>query len=336
MLFEAWGTKVILAGDVGATKILLEAGDFRSGAWTPAIQRRYLVADFDDFPAVIARFWTDWQEVRPARARITAAAIGAAGPLQGKSITLTSRAWKIDSDTIFRKIDSDTNFPKTRVLNDLAAAAHGLASMGGRDVRTVQPGRVEAGEPRVILGVGTGLGVAYLVPNKSSPTPFSVLPGEGGHVGFSPASAEQAALWQAMFRRHGRVEAEQVCSGAGLANIYEFLQGESAAAPTRRDGAWIAESAARGDATSIKALDLFAECLGNIAADHALATLARGGVYLAGGVIAKLAPSFNVERFRSAFAAKGVFSTQLMKIPVKLVTNERIALIGAASVAAAL
>ena len=326
---------MILAGDVGATKILLEAGDFRSGGWEPVIARRYLNADFDNFHAVIARFLEEWDAVKPARARITAAAIGAAGPLQGNTITMTHRAWKIDSDTIFRKIDSDTIFPKVRVLNDLAAAAHGLEAMSGRDVRTIQPGRAAANEPRVILGVGTGLGVAYLIPNAKG---FQVVPGEGGHMGFSPASVEQAALWQALFLEHGRVEAEQVCSGIGLANIHEFLQGrgECAAAPQRRDAAWISQHAAENEPTCIGALDLFAECLGNIAANHALATMARGGVYLAGGVMAKLAPSFNSERFRSAFAAKSPFSAQLMRTPVKLVTNERIALIGAARVARSL
>ena len=327
---------MILAGDVGATKILLEAGDFRSDRWVAAIARRYLIADFDNFHAVIARFLEEWEAVKPARARLTAAAIGAAGPLQGNTITMTHRAWKIDSDTIFRRF----SIPRVRVLNDLAAAAHGLELMGSREVQTIQPGKAAPGEPRVILGVGTGLGVAYLIPNKSTPTPiFQVLPGEGGHVGFSPASAEQVALWQAMYAQHGRVEAEQVCSGVGLANIYEALRGrgECAAAPEKADAAWISRNAAeKKDPTCIAALDLFAECLGNIAADHALATMARGGVYLAGGVIAKLAPSFNQERFRAAFRAKSLFSAQLMRIPVKLVTNERIALMGAARVAQSL
>jgi glucokinase len=327
---------VILAGDVGATKILLEAGDFRSDAWKPVIQRRYLIADFDNFGAVIARFLEEWDAVKPPRARLTAAAIGAAGPLQGDTITMTHRAWKIASDTIIRRF----GIPKARVMNDLAAAAHGLGSMTAREVITLQPGKAAPTEPRVLLGVGTGLGVAYLVPtNKSPPTPFMVVPGEGGHVGFSPASAEQAALWQWMFRQHGRVEAEQLCSGMGLVNIYEFLQGrgECAATPERRDPAWILQNAAENkEPACINALDLFAECLGNVAADHALAVMARGGVYLAGGVIAKLAPSFNIEKFRSAFAAKSLFSAQLMKIPVKLVSNERIALIGAARVAESL
>jgi glucokinase len=203
---------VILAGDVGATKILLQAGAFRSGRWTPAVARRYLIADFDNFHAVIARFLEDWDAEKPARARITSAAIGAAGPLQGNTVTMTHRAWKIDSDTIFRRF----GIPRVRVLNDLAAAAHGLESMTSRDMVTIQPGKSVPNEPRVVLGVGTGLGVAYLVPSGNG---FQVVPGEGGHVGFSPAGAEQAALWQALFAKHGRVEAESLCSGMGLTII---------------------------------------------------------------------------------------------------------------------
>lgn len=104
-----------------------------------------------------------------------------------------------------------------------------------------------------------------------------------------------------------------------------------------RGSAWIAQTAReKKDPGCIKALDLFAEILGNVAGDHALATLARGGVYLAGGVIAKLAPSFNKEKFRAAFCAKELFAAQMMRIPVKVVTNEKIALIGAARVAEAL
>lgn len=164
-----------------------------------------------------------------------------------------------------------------------------------------------------------------------------VIPGEGGHMGFSPTSAEQAELCRAMMATRPRVEAEELCSGMGISNIYEFMRRRGdcpAGAPERADAAWVSQSAAeRGDATCIATLDLFAECLGNVAGDHALAVMARGGVILAGGVVAKLAPSFNKERFRAAFCAKGHFASELMRIPVKLARNERIALIGAANVA---
>ena len=316
---------MIVAGDVGATKILLEAGDFRSERWQPLLQRRFLIDDFPNFYAVIEAFLAELDSVKPARSRVTAAAVGVAGPVQGTKVRMTHRPWTLDATLLSRRFP----IPKAVLLNDLAAAANGIPLLSPRDMIAIQPGTADPTAPCVVLGVGTGLGVAYLVPRDGE---YEVLPGEGGHVGFSPGSAEQANLWQGMFQRHGRVEAEMVCSGMGLTNVYQVLADER----ERREPAWISERASKGDATCAHALDLVSECLGNVAGDHAMAVLARGGVYLAGGVIAKIAPAFNVPRFREAFCAKGAFSGRLMKIPVKLVTNERLALLGAARAAASL
>lgn len=324
---------MILAGDVGGTKILLEAGDLRSGRWEPLIARRYLIADFDHICAVIERFTVELDEVKPPRTRLTAAALGVAGPVLGNKVKMTNRGWSVDGDMIARRF----GIPRLRIVNDLAAAARGLEALSPRDFITLQPGKAAPDEPRVVLGVGTGLGVAYLVPGGKH---HQVVPGEGGHVGFSPASEQQAELWRALASTRARVEAEQVCSGTGISNIYGFLRRDGdcpAAAPERADPAWISQRAMeKSDATCVAALDLFAECLGNVAGDHALAVMARGGVYLAGGVIAKIAPAFNAERFRAAFCAKSLFSAQMMRIPVKLVRSERLALLGAARLAASL
>ena len=323
---------MILAGDVGATKILLEAGDFRSERWQPVLARRYLIADFPHFYAVIAAFLEEFDRVKPARARIHAAAIGIAGPVQGNKVKMTHRAWTIEGDTIARRFA----IPKARVANDLAAAAHGIDFISTRDMRTIQPGKPAVDAPRVVLGIGTGLGVAYMVPDGKGG--YHVVPGEGGHVGFSPTTPPQTELWKAMSATRGRVEAEELVSGTGIANIYEVLRRRDdcpAGAPARQEPAWISQNAAEGtDSLAVNAMDLFAECLGNVAGDHALAVMARGGIYLAGGVIAKIAPILNIERFRAAFCAKGSFSTHLMKIPVRVVTNERLSLIGAARYAA--
>jgi glucokinase len=173
----------------------------------------------------------------------------------------------------------------------------------------------------VVLGVGTGLGVGYLVPTGSG---RRIVPGEGGHVGFSPASVPQFKLLNHIFTRHGRVEAEDVASGIGLSTIHEFLGHGHAGALA------IGTGALAGDADCLATVDLFSECLGNVAGDHALALMARGGVFLSGGVIAKIAPAIKKDRFLAAFYAKGAFSSQLMRIPVRTVTNDRVVLLGAA------
>ena len=328
---------MILAGDVGATKILLEAGDLRSGRWEPALARRYQVDDYAEISEPIAAFLEELAASRPrSRAKghgITAAALGAAGPALGNRIKMTHRSWIIDGDILGRRFA----IPRVAVVNDLLAAGHGIGLLGPRDFRTLQPGRAAPDAPRVVLGIGSGLGVAYVLPSDGG-NGVQVIPGEGGHMGFSPASARQAELWQGLFATRGRVEAEEVASGLGLSNIYHFLAGRGECPmghPDRRDAAWIGENAASGqDKTCVSALDLFAECLGNIAGDQAIGLVARGGVYLAGGVIAKLTPSLDADAFRAAFCAKGAFSSLLMKIPVKSVVNERAMLLGAAAIAA--
>ena len=318
---------MILAGDVGATKILLEVGETRSGKWQPALARRYVTADAGSFPAVLTAFLGEWNGVREKGQRITAAGFGVAGPAQGNKVKMTHRPLAVDGDAI----ESRFLIPRVRVVNDLAAAARGLDLLGPRDLATVQAGKAAPGEARVVMGVGTGLGIAYLVPGDSGEL---VVPGEGGHVGFSPSTPRQLDLWRSIFQAHGRVATEEIVSGVGLAHVLSFVRGAEAHAHGEKEDTisaeWIAERADKGDLACSGALDLFMECLGNVAGDHALAVMARGGVYLTGGVIARLYGRLAESRFCEAFCAKGAFSAMLMKIPVRAVTNERVVLLGAA------
>ena len=309
---------MILAGDVGATKILLEVGRARSDGWEPAFSRRYALVDFDGMDRVIGQFLDEWSARDDRQGPpIRAAAIGAAGPAEENCIRMVHRPWTIDGTAIARQI----GIPRATVVNDLAAAAAGLAWLGPHDFQTIQPGVTVEGAPTVVLGVGTGLGIAYLIGDE-------VIPGEGGHTGFSPASAEQHAIWAKLMQKHGRVEAEEVASGRGLSNILWALHGEDSPAEAISRQAFD-----KRDPRCTNVLDLFWECLGNIAGDHALAVMARGGVFIAGGVTARIAPSINFSRFRSAFCAKGAMSSLLMKIPVRAIVNENLAVLGAARIA---
>ena len=281
---------MILAGDVGGTKILLEVGEFRSARWRPLLARRYLLDDFASMDAVFDAFLGEWREVRPAGARIAAGVLGVAGPVLGNCVAMTNRPWRLDGE----RLGSRFKVPGLRLINDLAAAAHGLEVLALDDFLTIQDGRAEKGKPRVLLGVGTGLGVAYLLGSGQ------VVAGEGGHVGFSPAIPPQVQLWKMLAKVHPRVEAEHVVCGRAL----------------QRDG-----------------LELFSANLGNVAGDQALNVMATGGVYLCGGVIARIAPTIRREAFRAAFTAKGAHASILMKIPVRAVLNEKIALLGAARAA---
>lgn len=318
---------MILAGDVGGTKILLEVGETRSGRWEAKLAKRYATHDAESFPAVLNDFLGEWNRLRGKDDRIGAAGFGVAGPVEGNKARMTLRPLVVDGDAIAARF----LIPKVKVTNDLAAAARGVQGLTSRDLVTIQEGQPLADSPGVVIGVGTGLGVAYIVPGEAEPR---VIPGEGGHVGFSPASAPEAALWHAIFAVHGRVEGGDIVSGMGLAHVYEFARAAGAhakAAP--EDGVsadWIVERAAQGDPACVHAMDLFLRCMGNIAGDHALAVLARGGVFLSGGVIARVHQQMQRSRFLEAFCAKGAFSAMMMKIPVHAVTNERVVLLGAA------
>ena len=320
---------MILAGDVGATKILLEVGEARSGKWQSALARRYETANVESFPAALTAFLGEWNGLREKGRRITAAGFGVAGPAQGNKVKMTHRPLVVDGDAI----ESRFLIPKVRVMNDLAAAALGLDALGPRDLVSVQAGKAAPGEARVVMGVGTGLGIAYLVPGDDG---YRVVPGEGGHAGFAPSTARQLELWRSRFAAHGRVAAEEIVSGVGLTHVYAFTHGAEAHAHGESEDTisaeWIAEHADKGDTACASALELFMECMGNVAGDHALAVMARGGVYLTGGVIARLYARLADSRFCEAFCAKGALAAALMKIPVRAVINERVALLGAATI----
>lgn len=319
---------MILAGDVGATKILLEVGEFRSDRWQPGLARRYSTVDAENFPALLTEFLGEWNTVREKDQRITAAGFGVAGPAHGNKVKMTHRPLVVDGDAI----SSRFLIPKVLVVNDLAAAAQGIGVLGQRDIATVQEGEADPSSPIVVMGVGTGLGIAYLVPLEEGG--YRVVPGEGGHCGFSPATHDQAQLAQAIVSSHGRCSAEDVCSGRGLRHVFSFMRtrqphekGELEESVTAE---WISERAFAGDSCANSAIELFIECIGTVAGDHALAVMARGGVYLTGGVTARMHERIRAGRFSEMFCAKGEMSSELMSIPVRAVTSERVALMGAA------
>jgi len=319
---------MILAGDVGATKILLEVGRSRSGRWETALVRRFATEDAASLEPVLDEFLRDWR-AKPGARSITAAAFGVAGPVEDNRVKMTNRPWVVDGARIARRF----RIPRVRVVNDLAAIAHGIPWIGPKGLATIQAGRASESDPRVVIGVGTGLGIAYLVPANGT---LNEVAGEGGHMGFGPATLEQAELWRWIFDSGTRVSAESILSGHGLARVHAYVRAKGEHPGKLRDPSpeQITEAGLDGsDAACGAALNLFVECLGTVAGDHALATMARGGVYLAGGIVAKIVPRLQHGRFRDAFCAKPPHSAILARIPVRAVTAERVGMLGAARLA---
>lgn len=315
---------MILTGDIGGTKTLLALHDDDG---TILLSRRYRSRDAATFAALVARF-LDETAARPRRA-----CFGIAGPVLGARVKVTHLPWEIDAGALAARFGME----RVDLLNDFAAAAHGIGALAPADLVTLQAGQPLAERPKLVIGAGTGLGIAYVMGD-------AVLSGEGGHAAFAPADAAQEALWQWLHRRTGRVQVEHVVSGRGLAQIYEYLLEQSAgrAPPGARDALAADDPAAaigrqaleRGDALSLAALDLFVSCYGALAGDQALTVLARGGVYIAGGIAPKLLPRLGQGGFLAAFNDKGSFADLTRTCPVHVVTNPDLPLLGAACHAA--
>lgn len=305
----------ILAGDIGGTKSLL--GVFEDGELRQ--QRRLANADFSDFPDVIAAFLAD---IGMSGSRFDGGCLAVAGPVadDGLRARLTNLPWIIDSAALAARF----GLPMPGLVNDFAAAALGAVTSAPDQLLTLQPGEPLPAAPRLVVGAGTGLGMALLLPEAGG---WRIVPTEGGHVAFAPADATQAALWNFLHDRHGRVTWENVVSGPGLAAVYAFVSGETGAADPGAIG-----QAALADPSSPagRALELFLAAYGAFAGDMALASLPRGGVYLAGGIAARILPALQQGVFLAAFNAKAEHAALVTRMPVHVALDPELGLRGAA------
>lgn len=306
------GGPLQLCGDIGGTKTLL--GLARDGELR--LDRRYANADFSDFGSLLAAFFTD---TRTDASRLDAACLALAGPIadDGASARLTNLPWTIDAAELARRF----GLPPPRLVNDFAAAAIGAVTAATDQLVALQAGEPLAASPRLVVGAGTGLGMAIVLPRDGG---WQCIAGEGGHVAFAPADEQQAALWRFLAQRHGRVTWERVVSGPGLAAIHEFLGGPCLA-PEQ-----VAKRATDDPAdVAARSLELFLDAYGAFAGDMALACLARGGVFLAGGIAAKLADRLPASGFLAAFNAKAEHAAIAARIPVSVATDPLLGLRGA-------
>jgi glucokinase len=303
---------VILCGDIGGTKTLL---GLANGGQLVA-DRRYTNADFPDFGSLLASFFSDTQT---DSVQLAGACLALAGPIadDGTSARLTNLPWTIDAAELARRF----GLPPPRLVNDFAAAAVGAVTAPDDQLALLQAGEPLAEAPRLVVGAGTGLGMAIVLPRDNG---WQCIAGEGGHVAFAPANEQQSALWHFLAQRHGRVTWERVVSGPGLAAIHEFLDGV-VLSPEQ-----VVERA-KGDpaGTAARSLDMFLDAYGAFAGDMALACLARGGVFLAGGIATRLIDRLPVSGFLAAFNAKAEHAAIAARMPVRVATDPLLGLRGA-------
>jgi len=328
---------VILGCDVGGTKTNLALFEEQGGTLRRAHLASYRSGEHASLDEILGRFLA---EAGPGAAP-TAAGFGVAGPVTGGTARVTNLPWEVDAARLARQL----GLPSVALINDVEAHAWALPRLGPADVAWLQA-RAPAAGAAAVIAVGTGVGYSALL---RGPTGAVSLASEGGHADFAPGGETEVSLWRWLRARHGHVSVERILSGAGLAAIHAFLlEARGAPAP-----AWLAEAAARGegpaaisaaglqgrDALCAEAVDLFLDVYGAEAGNWALRTLATGGLYLGGGIAAKLLfPEAAREDWRAhaagrwlrAFHDKGRFRPLLEAIPIGVIVDDKAAVLGAA------
>ncbi len=315
---------MILAGDIGGTKthFALFDEDLHLVA-----ERTYASRDYAACDLILEK----WLSEPLPRARI--ACFGVAGPVKRGHVQTTNLPWVLDAMDLAGRL----GLTRVRLINDLEANAHGIAALGPHDFALLHSGADGAEGNAALISAGTGLGEAGLYWDGTMHRPFAC---EGGHAGFSPRNDMEIELLRHLIARFGPVSWERVLSGPGLVNIYDFLRDTGRA----EEPGWLAQRVRDQDAAAAisqaaldgssplcgMALDLFVSLYGAEAGNLALKVMATGGVYIGGGVAPKIIEKIRGSDFLEAFRDKGPMRPLLSAMPVRVILNEKTALLGAA------
>ncbi|HEX3651657.1 MAG TPA: glucokinase [Rhizomicrobium sp.] len=313
------GNSRILVGDVGGTHARFGIVDTSEKPFRVE-QRADLGTDnYAGFQPALKAYLD-----RAGAGRPDAAAIAVAGPVTNGRVHFTNSGWDVAEDDLRAQ-----GFSQALLINDFAALAYSVAALPATSFHTIGP-HLEgmADEPITILGAGTGFGVSCLARYRDRSVPMAT---EGGHMSFAPRGDDQIAVLKGLAKRFGHVSIERVLSGPGLENVYASLEEIAGHKPPPRSAEEISEGAEAGDEGCRAAQDMFCAIYGAVAGDFALAHGARGGVYIAGGIAAKIEPYLQRSDFRTAFEDKGRLSYFVKPIPTKLILEQNAAFVGAAS-----
>lgn len=318
----------VLAGDIGGTKVLLQIAEADGRSCRVHAEARYESAQYPDFMLLVEEF------LRLTRVHdLRAACFGIAGPVRptadGEAADVTNLPWRIESGALVREL----KIPRVRLINDFQAVGYGIAALGAEDFAVMQQGQRQPRATCALIGAGTGLGQGLLVWANDY---YEAVATEGGHADFAPIDEVQMDLLGYLRGRFGRVSYERILSGPGLVNVYGFflargIPGAPGLLQAEDPPAAITKAAlAAEDPAAVETLRLFVRVYGAQCGNLALTCLATGGVYIAGGIAAKLLPALRKGEFVRAFSDKGRMSALLATIPIDVILNPRVGLIGAA------
>ncbi len=320
-----------LAGDIGGTKTNLAIFSPEAGPRAPLAEATFPSGRYPSLEALVQEFLSQ------VNLKVERATFGVAGPVVAGQSRITNLPWVMDE----LQLQEALGLSGVRLLNDLEAIANGVPSLEPADLHTLNVGERASEGAISIIAPGTGLGEAYLTWDGSH---YQAHASEGGHTDFAPINPLEIGLLSYLLERLGHVSYERVCSGRGIPNIYAYLRDSGYA----EEPDWLAEQLAAADDPTpiivnnalksdsacdlcVATLNSFVSILGTEAGNLALKVLATGGVYLGGGIPPRILPALEEGRFWGAFRAKGRMSDLMERMPVHVILNPKVALMGAAS-----
>jgi glucokinase len=308
-----------LLGDIGATNARFAVS--ANGVLGPV--KSFDVVNFRRFADAAATFLKDYCQ----QIEITNAVLAVAGPVEDERCVLTNSSWVIDARELHK-----TFRLQARIVNDFEAVAYSLPALAAADVVGIGGGKAELGAPMAVLGPGSGLGVACLVPGFGKPV---VVPSEGGHATFAATCEREDEIIKHLRRRFGHVSAERVISGEGLENIHQAIVALDGLNVAPQSAADITNGALSGDSeVAREALEKFCGFLGSFAGNVVLTFRARGGAYIAGGISPRILDFMAQSEFRNRFEAKGRFRPYLEAVPSYVIVHPAAAFLGLKSLSA--
>lgn len=322
---------LLLVGDIGGTKTDLLILSLDQGVMAPLAKARFKSAEYADLKDMLREF------LATTGLSVKRACLDVAGPVVDGRAQLTNLPWAVDGQDLRNAL----SWESVHILNDLAAIGHAIPVLKEEDLHVLNGGEEEKAGTKAIVAPGTGLGEAFLVWNGQEYTPF---PSEGGHADFAPPTETLLELIPYLRRRVNHVSYELVCSGIGIPYLYEFFRDRN---PAHESPELAAALAVAADRTPViiewalrnqdpcplcrDTLEAFIMILAAEAGNLALKVFALGGIYIAGGIPPRILSLLTRDRFLAGFCAKGRFSPLLARVPVWVVTNPDVALIGCAT-----
>jgi glucokinase len=313
-----------LVADIGGTNTryaLVTGIDESTGEFQINQSRVFMSADYDSFSLSLDTYLETITGLRPRNA-----CIAIAGPVTDDVVELTNLKWQFS----VTKLKKQYGFNTLLVMNDFAALAYGVPHIPDSALFSIKPGTTDDKSAKVIIGPGTGLGVAALIPTA---TGFHPAPGEGGHVAIAPGNDIELELFKVLRQQQQHISAEDLLSGSGLLNLYRnYAKLHQQPTSDIFTPAEVTQHAlTNSDPICVEAFNTFLGLLGSYCGDLALIYGAKGGVYLGGGILPRIQPHIADSQFLSRFMNKGAMRKYVKDIPIQLITHRQPALIGTAA-----